>query len=49
MALEFEYILAGEGVGIGEEKTNPFIDQLAVVVEEGTVVGVPGFWFKAQN
>src|SRR5690554_8011530 len=49
MALKFQYILSGKGVGGGEKQGQAFVQLLSPVIPEGAVVGITGFGNKSQQ
>src|SRR5690606_39987208 len=49
MALKLEHILAGKGMRVGKVQTDALINELSLPIPERAVMGVPGFWLKAQH
>jgi hypothetical protein len=49
MALQFEYVLAGEGMGPGEEEGDALIQGLCLVVEEIAIPGMTRRQGAARN
>jgi hypothetical protein len=49
MALQFQHVFAGKGIGPWEVECDALIDLLTVAVMEGAVVGIAGFGDVPQN
>ena len=47
MALQLQYVLAGERMRAGEEQQQALVDHFAIVVVPGAVVGVARLGFQA--
>ncbi|MCY1561159.1 hypothetical protein D9M68_983840 [compost metagenome] len=49
MALQFQHVFAGKGVGAGKVQGQALIQHLFGIGEEGTVMGIAGFQLALAN